>query len=279
MKVFLIFFILSSACGIKMDCEFGPDWWGSDLTGLESLYSCKIASMDIRDNATHLIEVTGEHLSGKSNSDVIGIFVWYTCSEYHLEYFPKGILNFFPNFAAIRLDGCPIDHLNGDELNEYPNIERFAISRSTIVRVPGNLFAMTPNIKQIIFSHNKIEYVGAGLLDNLPKLIYVNFINNTCIEMRAENSGEMCELKEILRNNCMDLGMTTSIWTTKPSIDPCCQVMCKFDADIKVLDRDSQMLDKLQAKIENLSRKVMMITEVFNNIVNRIEMKLTKETP
>lgn len=296
MKFLLLLILLSSAKGISITCSFdeGVNW---DIIG--QLYNCRVIALNLSNNSTHITEVNGTHISGKSNLDVgMILFESEFCPQFNLRAIPKGFLNFFPNFIAIFFSACSIDFLNGDELAEYPNLVRYQHLESNLNRVPLNFFASTPNMTYIDFYANGIMHVGEGLLDNLSKLYRVYFEAEACIDKIAYNPSEIPSLIEALKVNCTDIVTTTSTTTNQPQrceIDDLNDFVCGLDEEIdflkdemrrrneefenkfelletrnEALEQEVQELKPLKGQVETLEAENREIREILLEIEQKV---------
>jgi hypothetical protein len=202
MKIFLFLFLVSSASGIYINCDFKDVIWSV----IGKVYTCIVTSADFSDNSTHITGVGGTNLSGKSNADVEVIHFGYisVCPE-NLHKIPKGFSKHYPNFIGLDFYKFQISTLNGDELDEYPNLQFYMHEDSNLTRVPGNFFKSIPNMKYINLEFNEIQNVGANLLDYLKNLQAVYFHGNYCIDKYVESSSEVPALIEKLRLKCPDI--------------------------------------------------------------------------
>jgi hypothetical protein len=212
MKIFLFLFLVSSARGIYINCNFFND---VDWFVIGKVYTCYVTSADFSDNSTHITGVGGTHLSGKSSADLKMIyFDWDNGYPRNLNKIPKGFSKHFPNLISLYFDKCPIITLNGDELDEYPNLQWFSHKISNLTSIPGNFFKSTPNMKFISFWYNKIQHVGANLLDHLKNLQAVSFHGNSCIDKYFVSSSEVPALIEELKQKCPDIEPEKMLLTT-----------------------------------------------------------------
>lgn len=200
MNFFLIFLLFSSTSAFQLNCIFNvPVFWSI----LDQLYTgiCWINAPIIGDRVTGY---NGTHFDGRTSLDVEGLILTDDNRGF-FKTIPQGLLEFFPNFRALQIVGCPaITELSGNELIEYLELELFNLGETNIDRVPGNIFQPTPNLRQAGFSNNPITRVGSGLLDNLMRLEVVYFEKNICINQNAMSPSEIPALIEALRINCGD---------------------------------------------------------------------------
>jgi hypothetical protein len=214
MKIFLFLFLVSSASGIIINCEFYTEYNWEDLG---DVYGCAVSLADFSDNSTHITGYEGTHFDKKSSVDVKHVaFGWFEKCPENLQKIPKGISKIFPNLIGLLFEGCPFSTLNDDELDEYPNLQYYSHNHSNMKRIPGNFFKSTPNMKVIDFNYNKIKNVGANLLDHLKNLQHVHFSGNSCIDKYVGSSSGVPALIEELRQKCPDNEpeTTTQLTTT-----------------------------------------------------------------
>lgn len=185
-----------SANAITLNCAFS-EIFSTTLRFFS--YSCFNPVLSNSDENQIVTAVNGEHLGGRNNDDVLGLYLLF---NYNLPFFPKGIENFFPNLNLLIINTTTITTLDGDELKPFNKLEFFGFHRFNLERVPGNLFKSTPMISRIMLNNNNIKHVDKDLFDGLEHLEVVDFRFNYCIDQRANNIAEIPSLVETLSANC-----------------------------------------------------------------------------
>lgn len=242
--------ILPFINAIKIDCQFGE--YQNVHTGHE--YKCMVKNMNFSSGSTtHVNSASGTHVTInnviKQDSQVTEVLFYYSdCAR--MTTIPKGILNVFPNFDFLNLQGCGIESINADDLVEYPKLTKFKLSLSKIQRVPGDFFMHTPNIIFIYFEGNKIDRVGENLLGDLKSLQQAGFYYEPCINRYV--TADITELKTALQNLSPDKLSETSTISSPATEDPSCEV------------------GNLDQKICTLERKLEEVKEVLEKLVNAI---------
>lgn len=252
MKILLILFFIATASGIPIRCRFNDDIVYSKIG---RAYTCEVISLNLTDSSNYITDISGNHLRGKSNSDVKVVSFRNFCSD--LTFVPKGISSFFANIIGLTFTSCGIDHLIGDELLEYSNLQYWSILYSKVSRIPGYFFATNQNLLFVQFGFNEIENVGEGLLDNLQSLTYANFIQNICINKFAENQSQITSLIEILRDECPDV--------------------CEFDnVEDFACDTQKEVL-RLRRKVKDLEDRVSALEVVEDEVAEMREINQNLE--
>lgn len=158
-------------------------------------------------NLTHLIDVTGNHSSGRTNDDVTAF--WIESGHQHLNRIPKGIEKNFPNLIGFVWSYGSLTTLKADDLKPFPNLVIFSVIYNKLASLDGDLFKHTPKLENINFDNNLLEHVGFGLLDGLNNLTDASFKRNPCIDMDTFLSATLQELKEELQEQCPPLATST----------------------------------------------------------------------
>lgn len=195
-------------------CDFHSVLW----VIAERQYSCPFATITSDENLTHAINVTGNHTSGRSNTDVKA-FTIYTDHE-HLNRIPKGLGNFFPNLILFLWNYGSLTTLAADDLKPFPELQVFYAKNNKLVSIDGDLFMHSPNLILVDLQSNLLDHVGFGLLDGLNNLTSANFENNSCISVNAETPATIQELKLQLQNQCPALATTTTSSSHSISLAP-----------------------------------------------------------
>lgn len=202
LKNLVIFFFISSATAIEINCDFNVTE-DDPITG--AVYECNVQFiLNPVENPSQITGVTGTHLEGYCSSNVKSVVF----DNNPLTAIPQNILCFFPNLIALRVIrgqfGFTVKEIYGNELIEYENLQVFALEQTDLVRNPGNLFASNSALRHVSFSNNSVQNVGENVLNNLPLLESADFLMNVCIDDKAANLEELKELKEILLKFCPD---------------------------------------------------------------------------
>lgn len=203
-SLIIILSIISTSRAITFNCTFGYVMGPN----LPSTYSCYNPIITNLNECDHLTAITGQHHDGKTNDDVklLGIY-----NNPQLAFFPRAIENFFPNLEAISIWNSNISTLNGDELNPFKNLSWLSFTFSpNLEKIPGNLFKSTPLMKHISFQSNNIKHVEEGLFGSLPKLIFLDFHQNYCVDRNASGIAAVRSLIAHLNNNCTGIDVTTT---------------------------------------------------------------------
>lgn len=82
--------VLSTSNALKFSCTFQNYNWPN----FGNAYSCNGAKVTIDNNSTVLESVTGSHISGKTNADVVALQVHYDATSQ--QQLPKSMEKFFP---------------------------------------------------------------------------------------------------------------------------------------------------------------------------------------
>jgi Leucine-rich repeat (LRR) protein len=154
-------------------------------------------------NETFITGFNGAHVSGNSNSKVLG--VWFNNNCHHIESIPTNLHKFYPNIIGISIYYCGIRELTGSELNQYKNLQELQLAGNKIERIPGNFFALNPYLKAVRFENNRITHVGTNLFEAIQgNLILLRFANNICVNQDANTAGAVPALINSIRIYCTD---------------------------------------------------------------------------
>lgn len=159
---------------------------------------------------TSLVAVIGNHLDGKTNSDIEEIRIDNSST---LTSMPSNIGNLLPNLISVDIRAEQITSVTAEDLKQFPNLILLAISVGPIVSLDADLLKYTPKIQAFIVPSNKIMNVGQDLLTNLVDLKFVNFLSNPCLSYYASNPQQLEWLKNNLPLRCPPISTTTPIQT------------------------------------------------------------------
>lgn len=196
------------ADGLTFHCQFAVDPWAI----LGDIYECN-AIVQSTGNEMILNDVTGDHLRGKSNLDVVGLVV----HDQNVTKIPGNITrtDLLPNIIAIIWRTSNLQTISAEDLEQFPNLKVLSIYQNQVTTLDGNLFTFTRSLKSIGFYKNNIRNVGEGLLNDLSNLEIVNFGANPCVNTQAATKQEISTLNLDLPRLCpMPLNPTEPPVTT-----------------------------------------------------------------
>lgn len=205
--IVFIFAAISFTYSVTVQCEFESYDYAIEVNQYTS-----VATLLFDGNITHMIAVTGNHLSEKTNADVTAFWIESNHGEY--DRIPRGLNQFFPNLLVFVWQFGNLTTLEADDLEPFPVLREIWLPNNKLFALDGDLFKHTPQLGFIYFDYNRITHVGFGLLDGLNSLIYAYFQGNPCINAFADDSEQIPELKLKLQNQCQPLETTTAPTTT-----------------------------------------------------------------
>lgn len=254
-------FVASQAL-LSFDCRFYTSSWS--IIGTQ--YACS-ARVTISNGGNELTGVTGSHQTGRTNSDVKMLVVH---DQTHVNQFPGGINNFFPNLIGLEFFNSQIASISAENLRPFPSLQMLNIQKNSLSQLDGNLFAFTPSLKWIGFSDNVIEHIGLNLLSNLNSLSTAFFLGNVCIDSSATTPTALAELVRVLPFLCPPFIISPS--TTNPPPGDC-SIECferidalriEFSAETREIREQS---DSQGQRIQELSEENETQTTQINQLI------------
>lgn len=195
-------------------------------TALSSSYGCNIKNLVVSSRDTEIVEVSGSHKSGHSDSDVHTLFAFNSVSPY----MPKTLGFVFPNLKTILMTKTSLhmiefrDFKNLKKLQRLylpenqiekvsfctfryaDNIEVIDLSGNRIIELPEDVFANLHNLHQFIANDNHIAHIEAGLFRGNPNLRKVSLhTNNISVVEVNFMKIEDIELVDLRFNSCVNL--------------------------------------------------------------------------
>jgi Leucine rich repeat len=235
-------------------------------------YGCE-PTVSVVNEGNVLVEVSGSHMTEKTNSDVKTITVQY---QVNLLQMPKNIETFFPNLIRIQFWNGNISSISVDDLKAFPNLQVLSFGVNLLTSLDGNLFIYNPKLQWISFSGNKITNVGYDLLLGLDELRTVNFNFNTCINKFASTPSQLIELKNLLRTSCPSL-VSTQAPTTTPTREPTTSTTLSSSTTPDSTQCPTGCLEKIEDLQSNFEAENRELRKTASNQGKQIE-ELTAET-
>lgn len=195
MKFFAILLIFYINCGesVILECNFEDD----PHLG----YMCDVKNEDliISGDEREITSVSGQHQVGKTNDDVTFFF-----SDYRkLNFFPRGISNFFRNIKNIQVGFANIHELTSKDLEQFGgNLRQFYFYGNSLETVKADLFKFNQNLEKVSLRASKVKVIDKETFDRLTKLDGLWLSLNQCINKDATDRNEVLALIKIVEENC-----------------------------------------------------------------------------
>lgn len=252
MTVF-IFAAVSLTTGVTIQCDFQNVTWS--IFG--SQYTCFPATIAADDgNQTLVIDITGDHESGRTNADVKAFVI--TSSHQHLNRIPKGIEKIFPNLLVFAWEAGNLTTLTADDLEAFPELQFLYVDINKLVSLNDDLFKHTPKLRYIEFSTNLLERVGLGLLDRLSNLTHASFNDNSCINFNGTSPAAIQELKFKLQNQCSPLATLKTTSSTSPSLAKTTTITTSTESEhysIECIELIETLVGEIKTQGEKIARQ------------------------
>jgi len=176
----------------------------SSYATVGSVYKCEVSTnLDIKSPEDAVINaVSGTHLSGKTNDDVLAFHAYNKV----IEYFPKGLERFFKNLKAIRMLNGKFKQISQSDIKPFPSLVYLDANSNNIEILEDGLFDNHPNMQLVWFGGNKIFHVGKNIFNNMNKITYLSFQSNPCIDMYTQGNSTAAKIIiESLKTKCFDV--------------------------------------------------------------------------
>jgi hypothetical protein len=185
-------FFASLANGRILTCSYGDTAWAL----VKVIYTCK-GRLDST-NLGSIERLEGTHMNNQDNWSVEGLSI----TEQVILNLPENFADIFPNLKAVDFSYSHIVKFSALNLRNLRNLIFFRIFDNHLKSVESDLFRSNPQLQYVDFGKNALESVGTNLLVNLTSLIAADFIQNKCIDARAQSPEAIVDLNLKLLSNC-----------------------------------------------------------------------------
>lgn len=194
MKLLLtIVTIALSSDAVFFECDYEETTWSP----IPNAYTC-VAEVVSTANKLELEKIKGDHDEGKTNDDVVFLYIY----NQKLEKIPNNLNKFFPNVKVLEWNNSNLKSLSAEDLKQYPELITFSSYYNDIVTLESDVFKYNPKLQWIYFHKSNIQHVGEGLLDGLDELTFVNFERNPCINTYGRTPEQIKQLNKNLPIKC-----------------------------------------------------------------------------
>lgn len=147
------------------------------------------------------VEVTkiiGDHLEGKTSSDVESIYVIYSSTT---KYIPSQFCQHFDNLERFDINGGLIIEFTKDILDGCSKLNSIALRSSKINYLEPNLLENLSSLEYFILSSTKVEYLPKNFFTKNLNLKRVELFSNKLEIINAEFPSTLTALS-VLQNGC-----------------------------------------------------------------------------
>lgn len=142
---------------------------------------------------TTIRELHGDHVEGKTNTDV----KWIVISKIVMHYFPKNLAVLFPNVHLLEFNECELKEISRQDLKGFEKIFSLDMNNNFLTSLPDDLFINLNLLFKIGFSNNNLEFLSSKLLQPLvgQRMYFINFQKNSKIDLywRGKNIEELMQ--------------------------------------------------------------------------------------
>lgn len=226
---------MNSSSANYFNCLFGiatADW-----------YTC--VNTNFREHGT-ISTITGAHLSGKSNKDVLNLALFSDA----MTSIPSNIYQTFPNLYCIRAfcrqrtESTCLDRNSLNELSKSSKLRYLVMNGHRLDTVNSKVFHATTNLAGLVLQNNQIKVVYVDAFKGLKRLDTLMLSNNFIKELLPGTFDDLVEL--------LHLSMYDNSLTTLP------KDILKFNKKLRLIEFgsnrikliDPQLLDNIPEPIE-----------------------------
>ena len=209
----LIAFILlgvASCSGVVLDCSFM-----NHTTNWGTKYSCVVNTLRTTLKDRTVIGIKGEHLPGKSNTDVQKVMI----KNQFCPYIPIGIGEFFTNLEVLYIMKSNVDHLTSSDLNGLDKLKIFDVSHNPITKLHKEYFIGHESLEIISFYDCTLMSIEKGVLDPLINLKEGHFELNVCVNYKGDDESKIDTLKKEIENCDYSTGDSHQIDSSSEDIE------------------------------------------------------------
>lgn len=183
---------LSQARGedITLQCRF--------FTNADGDYVCQAEGLRVFRSNSRITQVTGRHMSGKSNADVTSFNIAFQ----ETKYLPMGFMSFFPNLRTFFVNSSGLKFFTKEDMRDATNLRKIFVNFNDVEELASDTFEGFNKLETFEMHDNKLRMIGAGIFDSISSLKFVNFRKNSCINKYYPRDMGFDEMKQEIRQKC-----------------------------------------------------------------------------
>lgn len=229
-------------------CTFRNDISGS--------YFCELRNQVV-ESEDDLLSITGEHLPGFSDEDVL----WITQANSRIVVFPSLLVDHFPNVVGVNLTETQMTSFVRPITNCI-RLQTVILNDNRIRKITGGIFSNCPILIFLRFDGNNLDHLDEFSFVGLPNLNKLSLMRSNIVTLHPEILRPMINLAtfDLRHNNLTNLN--SNIFAQSASLS----LIMLDDNNISTLDiklfRNNHRLTHVSMRRNKISR---IRAEVFSN--------------
>ncbi|CAO1421778.1 unnamed protein product [Diamesa serratosioi] len=140
---------------------------------LSNNYCCELTGAYVV-NAFDGFNISGNHMSGKSDKDVLVLNI-RGCS---LKFFPNSVFETFINLETLDASTNKIENITSNSFANAYNVKKMVLSNNSIAKLPASVFINCAKLEELSLEQNIISDIDEDAFNGLLTLGRLNLINN-----------------------------------------------------------------------------------------------------
>lgn len=173
-----------------------------DFNNSNNGYMCDVKYLKIttKENRT-ITGVIGDHLSGKSNSDVK-----FIKSENHIvKFFPLELARLFEYLEIVQINNAALFEIHSSDFQQFGgNLKKLSMDNNAIQVLEADLFQYNANLNYISLSSNKLRHVDDETFRGIEELTALYLRHNPCIDNYEQSRDNVIALISQAELSCKD---------------------------------------------------------------------------
>lgn len=189
-------FIVANTSALDVTCTYGTD---TNWSQIDDVYFCDLKdSLDVTYSNATISAVNAEHLTEKSNADVVG----FRAENKTLHYLPEGLGRCFEakKIEFILIWSTGLREIHQKDLAPFITLRYLSLWDNDVEIIEKNLFQFNPEIKYLELAKNKIKFIDANVFQNLKDLSSLFLRGNPCNRMTYDAArGDKFKVKRFIK--------------------------------------------------------------------------------
>lgn len=176
---------------IILECDFRMfEQWSRQV------YTCVAKNLKTTFGDRNVTGIKGTHLEGKTNDDVVKLFIEHE----DCPYLPNKLDAFFKNIQFYYAKKSKVEHLTSTDLDGLTMLHNLDLSYNPIKRLHKDFFEGHSSIERISFYDCDLNFIEKGALDALTNLKEGHFQFNKCVHFRGDDESLISKVLDEIKS-------------------------------------------------------------------------------